>query len=120
MPAKLLSDPHLRQRGFFETVEHPDATGLGARAYLSRGWRLGAGNPRVPGPAPDLGSDNETLLGGLLGVGPEELRDLAAQDVIGTKLLPAAVPNVVPLARQKELGWIADFVTDYQARRGQQ
>lgn len=106
---QLLSDPHLAQRGFFESIEHPEADGIGTKEYLGRGWRLFSGNPRIQGPAPKLGEQNEAILGRLLGVMHSELAELAAQEVIGTRLLPASNPNVVPLSRQKELGSIADF-----------
>ena len=106
---QLLRDPHLRQRELFEGVEHPEESDLGTREYLGRGWRLSESNPRIQGPAPRLGQDNEKVLVNLLGIQEEEERTLAENEVIGNRLLPAATPNVVPLARQKELGWIADF-----------
>lgn len=110
---QLLGDPHLRQRGLFEEVEHPEESGLGKREYLGRGWRLSESNPRIQGPAPDLGRDNEKVLVNLLGIQGEEFKALAENEVIGNRLLPTAAPNVVPLARQKELGWIADFRQDH-------
>ena len=35
-----LADPHFRQRGFFERVDHPADTGLGTKEYIGRGWKF--------------------------------------------------------------------------------
>ena len=130
---QLLADPHLRARGFFETVEHPpdsDAdsrsgpdgdrkslpkskSNLGRREYLGRGWRLSGADVHLTGPAPLLGEDNEYVLGQLLGRSAPDLDRLRADGVIGERLEGAGTAAVVPLARQEELGWIAGYSTDY-------
>ena len=109
---QLLEDEHLQSRGFFEEVEHPPKSGLGARQYLGRGWRLSKSDAAIQGPAPELGQHNQQILGRLLGLSGQEIDKLEEEEVISTALQPASTPNVVPLHRQEELGWIAGFVDE--------
>ena len=106
---QLVADPHLRGRGLFEAVEHPVSGGLGKREYLGRGWRLGDADVQIKGPAPDLGEANELVLCEMLGLTTDDIEQLRRDDIVGEKLTGASVPNVVPLDRQLELGWIAGF-----------
>ena len=105
----LLANTHLRARGFFESVTHPEASGLGRREYPGRGWQLSAAEVRIGGPAPDLGEANDYVLGEMLGLADGEIAELRAGGAIGEQLEGGGVPNVVPLERQVELGWIAGF-----------
>ena len=106
---QLLADTHLRTRDFFEAAEHPPASRLGRREYPGRGWKLSGADIKISGPAPDLGEANGYVLGEVLGLPAGEITELGAQGVIGEQLEGAGVPNVVPLERQVELGWIAGF-----------
>ena len=87
---QLLRDDHLRQRGLFEKAEHSPESGLGTQEYLGRGWKLSESNPRIQGPAPELGGDNERILVQLLGIQEGEMAALAENEVIGNRLLPAS------------------------------
>ena len=76
-PPDVIDNPALRARGFFQTANHPLC---GPLPY-----------PRPPitghfvdSPAPLLGQHNDDVLGGSLGLSPQELGRLAADDVIGT------------------------------------
>jgi hypothetical protein len=111
---QLLSDPHLRARGFFEAVEHPPEVGLGRREYLGRGWKLSGNNIRIRKPAPFLGEDNHYVLGQILGLSTQEIDQLRQEGVIGETLEEASTPSFVPLARQVELGWIVEYDPEYQ------
>ena len=110
---QLLEDGHLGSRGFFERIGHPPDSGLGTREYLGRGWRFSDSDAAIQRPAPDLGQHNRQILEGLLGMSGHEIGELEEEEVIGTALKPASTPNVVPLDRQVELGWIAGFETDF-------
>lgn len=111
--SQLLADDHLEGRGFFESLEHGQGSDLGTRRYIGRGWKLTQSRVQVRGPAPDLGQDNESILGQLMGLTDQEIRLLEEADVIGDKLIPSGSPSVVPLSRQAELGWIAGYSSDY-------
>jgi crotonobetainyl-CoA:carnitine CoA-transferase CaiB-like acyl-CoA transferase len=82
-PCRLLQEnPQLHARGWFETPQHPV---VGAMPLPGLPFRL-ASIPRWQRmAAPTLGRDNEAVLGGLLGVSPEELRTLEAEGVIGIR-----------------------------------
>jgi crotonobetainyl-CoA:carnitine CoA-transferase CaiB-like acyl-CoA transferase len=75
----LYRDPHLRERGFAREVFHPQV-----------GWVTRAGpTVRVANQAPAprgfshvAGEDNETVLGEILGLSGEEIRDLAERQVL--------------------------------------
>ena len=87
VPAAELADfrsisthPHLRAREFFETVDHPV---VGTHPVPGQPFRY-SGIPRwIRAPAPYLGQHNDDVLGGLLGLTPEERADLEAAGVIG-------------------------------------
>ena len=78
---EVLEDPHLRERGFFETVTDPE---VGTYPYYSRPMKL----PRTPGGtrshAPHLGQHNRFVLGDLLGLSHHELAGLEQAGIIGT------------------------------------
>ena len=109
----LLRDPHFRDRGYFEAVEHPSETELGRQEYISRGWRMSENDVRIRKPAPMLGEDNQYVLSHVLGLSAREIADLEAADAIGQRLSGAQKPSAVPLERQVELGWTVDYDTNY-------
>jgi crotonobetainyl-CoA:carnitine CoA-transferase CaiB-like acyl-CoA transferase len=78
---EMLEDPHLAERGFYRTVDHP----VGGR-QRQRSWpfRLAGTPAQIRSPAPCLGEHNQQILGGLLGYSDAEIQALAAADVIGT------------------------------------
>ena len=109
----LLRDPHLRARGYFESVTHHPRTELGRQEYVSRGWRMSGNDVHIPKPAPMLGEDNRYVLSQVLGLSDGKIADLEAADAVGQSLAGASTPSAVPLERQVELGWTVDYDTDY-------
>ena len=77
---EVLGDAHLEQRGYYEDAEHAEVGTWAMHGWL---WRTTDAGPCVLAPAPDLGSHNREILGGLLGVSDEEMDTLAASGVIG-------------------------------------
>ena len=76
------SNPQLESRGYFETPEHAvvgpmPVPGLPFRSERVRQW--------ARTPAPRIGEHNARVLGGLLGLGADELRALEAEGVVGTR-----------------------------------
>lgn len=67
----ILDDPHLRETGFFESVDHPSEGRIRAMRIPSR-WS--ASQPAAPRPAPRLGENGEEILA--------EARMLAAQSTL--------------------------------------
>ena len=110
----LLSDPHFRARGYFESVAHDATTGLGRQEYVSRGWRMSDSDVRIRKSAPLLGEDNRYVLSQVLGLADREIAELEASGAVGDTLAGAQTPSAVPLARQVELGWTVDYDEDYR------
>ncbi|MDJ0853216.1 MAG: CoA transferase [Myxococcota bacterium] len=82
-PSRLLeTNPQLRARGYFETPAHPV---VGAMPLPSLPFRYAGVDRWLRTPAPTLGQHNERVLGGLLGLSRESLRELEAEGVIGTR-----------------------------------
>ncbi|HXG42424.1 MAG TPA: CoA transferase [Dehalococcoidia bacterium] len=72
-------DPHLKARGYYHYLEHPEA---GRTAYDGPGFRLSEtpGGPR--GPAPLLGQHTEYVCKQVLGLSDDEIADLVAEGVL--------------------------------------
>ena len=85
--SETIADPHLEARGFWDVVEHPEA---GTYKQTTTPWILSKSPRGQAVPAPGLGEHNDLVLGGILGLGPEELKDLEQQGVIGTIPVGAA------------------------------
>lgn len=78
--ADMLADPQYQARGLFEQVEI-DGKPLKIPAIMPR---LDSTPGRTEWPGGDLGSHNRDVLQGLLGLGDEELAQLAAEGVISS------------------------------------
>lgn len=80
--AELVEDAHLRERGFFQGLSHPEA---GTHLYPGVSWKMA----RTPGslrlPAPCFGEHNEYIFGKLLGLSREELLRLAEEGVTASE-----------------------------------
>ena len=75
----LYADSHLRARGSFATVEHPE---WGDLELVGAPFRI-EGRDLSPRRAPLLGEHSDAILGGLLGFSEEELADYRRRGVIG-------------------------------------
>ena len=86
-PPELLTDPHLRERGFFETITHPP---VGTHRYPGMFYKMSRTPGQVRMPPPTLGQHNEYVLGELLGMTQDEMARLAEDKIIGTRPLGVA------------------------------
>ncbi len=75
----LYADPHLRARGAFAAVEHPE---WGELELVGPPFRI-AGRDLSPRRAPLLGEHTDAILEGLLGLSAEELADCRRRGVVG-------------------------------------
>jgi crotonobetainyl-CoA:carnitine CoA-transferase CaiB-like acyl-CoA transferase len=82
----LFDDAHLRVRGFWESVSHPEA---GTWDVDGVPWRLSRSPAHIRLPAPRFAEHNDYVLRGLLGLSEEEVRELAAAGVIGGRPEPS-------------------------------
>jgi len=77
-------DPHLKERGYFVEVTHPEA---GTHLYPGFMVQMSGTPPTYRMPAPCLGEHNEYVYKKLLGVSDEEYAELEKEQHIGTEYL---------------------------------
>jgi len=82
-PCRLLqTNPQLQARHYFEAPEHPV---VGPMPLPSLPFRYASVDRWLRTPAPTVGQHNEHVLRGMLGLSADELRELEAEGVIGTR-----------------------------------
>jgi benzylsuccinate CoA-transferase BbsF subunit len=114
----VVTDPHLRERGFFEVVEHPPESGIGKRSYFGRPWKMSKTPAHIRMPAPMLGEHNEKIMRHLLGKTDYEIQRLYEEHVMGKELLEP--PTFTPPSYQSQLddGSLAAVDADYSNNMG--
>jgi len=75
----LENDPHLRERGHYVYLDHPEA---GRTAYDGPGFRLSRTPGRLRSPAPCLGQHTEYVCKEVLGMDDEEIAQLVIDSVL--------------------------------------
>lgn len=85
-PQELLADPHLAARGTYSKV---DRKIMGEHPYPvpTAPLKLSGIKAKIKLPAPLLGEHNEYVLGDILGLSPDEIQQLAKDNVIGKRPL---------------------------------
>jgi crotonobetainyl-CoA:carnitine CoA-transferase CaiB-like acyl-CoA transferase len=78
----LIRDPHLNTRGFWDTVDNPEA---GVYKQVTTPWYLSETPRQQTVPSPGLGEHNDYALKGLLGLTETEVRELEEAEIIGTQ-----------------------------------
>ena len=76
---EILSEPHLKERGFFVEITHPDA---GTHCYAGTPIKMSLTPAEFQKPAPCFGEHNDNILGNLLGFSPDEIRKLKEKKVV--------------------------------------
>jgi crotonobetainyl-CoA:carnitine CoA-transferase CaiB-like acyl-CoA transferase len=79
--AEAYGDPHLKERGFFDVIEDPDA---GVHTYAGRLWKLGETETPKRRHSPLLGEHNDYVLREIAGLTPDEISELEQEGIIGT------------------------------------
>jgi crotonobetainyl-CoA:carnitine CoA-transferase CaiB-like acyl-CoA transferase len=77
-PLDHLADPHLGERGFIVTLEHPE---VGPERHVGNPVRLSRLPQRTARSAPCLGVDTEEVLGSLLGIAADEVAELRRRGI---------------------------------------
>lgn len=81
------TDPHLRERGFFEKLNQVDC---GTHEYPGLGFRLSRTPNKIRRPPVRLGEDNEYVYKQILGLSNDEYRHLEETKHIGMDFVPEA------------------------------
>jgi CoA:oxalate CoA-transferase len=76
--SEVVADPHLRQRGMLQELEHPE---MGTVTVPHSPLRVGDHREALR-PSPGLGQDNRTIYGARLGLSEERLDELEREGVI--------------------------------------
>jgi benzylsuccinate CoA-transferase BbsF subunit len=117
-PKEALFDAHLRERDFFEWLEHP---GVGTKPVPRQlGARFSEIDTGTLGAAPKLGEHNREVLQGLLGMSDAEIAGLEERKVIGDTpelALPLDVMRMFvqwPTTTYLQMGALAALEPDYR------
>ncbi len=120
-PKEVLLDPHLRERGYFEMVEHAG----GVRPVPKQlGARFAAFDTNVRGTAPKLGEHNREVLQGMLGLSDDELNELQEAKVIGETpelAVPLQMMQMMvqwPLTSLLQMGALGGLEPDFKKQLG--
>ncbi len=76
---ELYNDPHLKERGLFTEVYHPD---VGKQIVVSPPWKFSATPARIYRRSPLFGEHNNYVFGELLGMSSDEIQRLVEEKVI--------------------------------------
>ena len=85
--ADLVSDPHLRQRGFLQEYEREGSPTVGIRTYAGRPFRV-PGVPMAIRHTARMGEHNNAVLQEVAGLSASEISALAEQNVIYSRPRP--------------------------------
>jgi benzylsuccinate CoA-transferase BbsF subunit len=77
--ADVFDDPQLAHRQHFVRLVHPF---MGEGAYERNGFRLSDAPSGYDRAGPTLGQDNQAMLGGVLGLSPDEIEELVASGAL--------------------------------------
>ena len=112
----LLFNEHLKERRFYEIVDHHEATGMPPLPYAGRPWKLSDTPADPPKPAPIMGQHNRDILAGLLGRTDGEIGALEEAQVIGYSPLSPRGVRRPSLDEQVRQGRMQRYETDYAER----
>ena len=112
----LMFNEHLKERRFYEVVEHHEATGMPPLPYAGRPWKLSDTPAVPPQPAPIMGQHNRDILAGLLGRTDHEIAALEEAQIIGYAPLSPRGVRRPSLDEQVRQGRMQRYDIDYAER----
>ena len=114
-PKELLTDPDTKTRNIFEHVTFPPESGVGTRTFIGRPWEMSRSPSYIRSPGPDMGGDNERVLGDLLGRDKAEVGRLYEIGALGKEPMPLPDPGPVQdLDKEVQSGAIVGYDADYK------
>lgn len=84
-PDDAYDDPHMKERGFFEELAHPEC---GTHLYPGLPWKMSNSPNRLRRAAPRLGEDNEYVYKQVIGVSDQEYAELESERHVGMDFVP--------------------------------
>ena len=114
----LVSNDHLRSRGFYSWLDHPPSAGIGRKPYPGVPWHLLMSRRGESRRAPALGEHNDYVLSQLLGYGEGKIARLHASGALASDVNGLTQPQPVPLSVLMQQGRIREVDPDYEAATG--
>ena len=113
---QMLTDPHLKERGFYEHITRPESELFGTRLLPGVAWKMSKTPGRVRWNAPKLGQFNKEVLCDILGLTKDELDALEKEDIIGYEPKEGSLqpPRIVPLDELKNRGRVEEYDENYK------
>ena len=112
----LLFNHHLKERRFFEIVEHHPDTGMPPLPYVGRPWKLSETPAEPPNAAPIMGQHNREILADLLGKTDDEIAALEEANIIGHAPLTPRGVRRPSLDEQVRQGRMQRYESNYAER----
>lgn len=109
----LLVNDHLRQRGFYEKVMHPEP--VGERRIIGRPYKLRFRDAHIKGPAPRFGDGNLPVLRDLLGMDAEKIAELFDKKVVSDLPTQPGQSGTMDTERMLTLRTLVAVDPDYNA-----
>ncbi len=110
----LLRDPHLKARGFYESVDLGDD--IGVRALIGRPYAWSGAEVGIRRRAPHYGEDNDAILGTTLGKDSAAILALREAQVVADRPLSPPRLQSEDLQALVKRGTIKEFDPDYRSR----
>ncbi len=107
---EVLFDQHVRERKFFEAVDHPET---GRRPCPGMAFKMSKTPGSIRKSPPLLGEDNEYILRELLGITEAEFAKLADEQVIGNQPIPLPKLEIIPISTLQAWNAVVGVDTDY-------
>jgi crotonobetainyl-CoA:carnitine CoA-transferase CaiB-like acyl-CoA transferase len=111
-------DPHLRSRGFLETLQFAPERRMGKRVIIGRPWRLSKTPLRVRGVGPSLGEHNREVLQGILGYSDSRYADLEQAGIVTTHPTKPRPLAHMEMDERVKRGRLAYWDPDFKERLG--
>ncbi|OGA04621.1 MAG: hypothetical protein A3H35_13440 [Betaproteobacteria bacterium RIFCSPLOWO2_02_FULL_62_17] len=112
----LLVNEHLRQRGFYERVEH--GAPIGARPIIGRPYRLRFRDARIHKQAPRFGEHNRHILRDLLGMNSEQIESLFEAGIVSDRPTNPGPSGTLNTEAMLRLHTLVAMDSDYRSRIG--
>lgn len=109
-------NPHLRSRGFLETLQFPPERKIGKRQIIGRPWRLSKMPLAVRGPGPTLGQNNREVVQGILGYGDAQYATLEREGIVGTSPTKPRKVAYLEMDERVRQGLLAYWDPDFKKR----
>lgn len=116
---RLLFDPHLQARDFYEIAEHDPISGIPPLPYTGRPWKFSHTPGGLRSAAPTLGKHNRFALCEMLGMPSAQADRLEASGAIGDAPTHPSPPRIASIQEQIQRGQIIANDADYKQRLAQ-